>query len=384
MTSPRRLASALVAAGAVLPATSAAQAVVDLRPSVAISELYDSNVFSAPAAPRNDVITRVSPAIDAGYRTVSWKLRGHYTLDADRYARTPALTKAAARQHANLDLQHDATPRLTWNANAGFTRTSTPSELLDQTGVLLPPAPATHFSTQATATRRLNPRTDGTAEYTFSEDRIDNGVGVRAQGAALNAIRRLSLRTSARIGYRAEWFGFGSQPLPTPSLTAHVLSVEWTRALAARSSISLAAGPRLTGNQLSPEVSARLQSGHDRLTVSLGYERTETAVLGIARPVGVESLFGQFEWGAPRGPRLRATPAWFRSRMHRTPSPERVDVYRIDVGIEYPLTEAISIDASAAAATQSGRLHMSIADGSIDRYTSSVRLMVRPRGVRPW
>src|SRR4029453_8418477 len=203
MTSPRRFVSALVTAGVVLPAASAAQGVVDFRPSVSISELYDSNVFAAPAAPRDDVITRVSPAIDAGYRTASWKLRGHYSLDADRYAQTPALTKAAARQHANLDLRHEATPRLTWNANAGFTRTSTPSELLDQTGVLLPPAPATHLSAQATMIRRLSSRTDGTAEYRFSDDRIDDGGGVRAQGAALHAIRRLSLRTPARPGYHA-------------------------------------------------------------------------------------------------------------------------------------------------------------------------------------
>ena len=381
MTSRRRFASAIVAAGAVLPATSAAQAVVELQPSVSISELYDSNVFAASAEPKSDVITRVSPAIDAGYRTSSWDLRAHYTLDAERYERTPALTKAAARQRADLDLSHDATQRLTWNANAGFTRTSTPSELLDQTGVLLPPAPATHLTARATVTRHLNPRTDGTAEYTFTDDRIDGGAGVRAQAAAVNATRRLSLRTSARIGYRAEWFRFGPQPLvSTPSVTAHVIGIEWTRALTGRSSISVVAGPRLTGDQLSPEVSARLRSGHDGLTVSLGYQRTQAAVLGTARPVGVESLSGQLEWGAPGGPRLRATPAWFRNRMNRL----RVDVYRIDVGIEYPLAETISIDASAAAATQSGRLHSSFADGSIDRYTSSVRLVVRRQTLRPW
>ena len=163
-------------------------------------------------------------------------------------------------------------------------------------------------------------------------------------------------------------------------MTAHVIGLEWTHALTARTSVSLAGGPRMTDNQLSPEVSATLRSGHDRMAVSLGYQRTQTAVLGIARPVGVETLSGQLEWGASRGVRFRATPAWFRNRMDLL----RVDVYRIDVGIECPVAERISIDASVGAATQSGRLHASSGDGSIDRYTSSVRLVVRPPVVRPW
>jgi hypothetical protein len=381
MTSPRGFASALVAAGAVIPATSAAQAVVELQPSVAIAELYDSNVFAASAAPKSDAITRVSPAIDAGYRTTSWELRGHYTLDADRYARTPALTNAAARQHFDLDFQHDATPRLTWNANAGFTRTSTPSELLDQTGVLLPPAPATHLAAQAAVTRHLSPRTDGTVEFSFTKDGIDNGASVRSQAAAVNAIRRLSVRSSARVGYRAEWFGFGPQPrVSARSVVAQLIGFEWTYAVTGRTSISVAGGPRMTGEELSPDVSASLRRSLDRLKTSVGYQRTQTAVLGVARPVGVESLFGQFEWGPSRGPRLRARPAWFRNRMDG----RRVDVYRLDVGIEYPLAETISIDASAAASTQSGRLHAFPADGSIARHTSSIRLLVRPRVSRPW
>jgi hypothetical protein len=314
----RRVASVIVAAGAVLPASSAAQAIVALRPSASITELYDSNVFATPDAPRSDAITRVSPAVDAGYRTASLDLRGHYTFDAEGYSRTAALTNAMARQRADLDLRHTATPRLTWTAGAGF---------------------------------------------------------------ALNAIRQLSLRSSAGLGYRVEWFRFGPQPaVSNTSMTAHVMGLEWTHALTARTSISVAGGPRMTDNQLSPEVSARLRSGHDRMAVSLGYQRTQTAVLGIARPVGVERLSGQLEWGASRGLRLRATPAWFRSRMDL----QRVDVYRIDVGIERPLAEMISIDASVGAATQSGRLHALSGDGSIDRYTSSVRLVVRPPVGQPW
>jgi hypothetical protein len=371
----------MVAAGAVLPASSAAQAIVELRPSVSIAELSDSNVFATADAPRSDAITRVSPALDAGYRTAWLDLRGHYTFDAERYSRTAALTKAVARQRADLDLRHTATPRLTWNAGAGFARTSTPTELVDQIGVLLPPARATQLSAHSTVTRHLDPRTDATADYTFTEDRVDAGVSVRTHGAALNVIRRLSLRSSARLGYRVDWFRFGPQPaVSDSSMTAHVIGLEWTHALTARTSLSLGGGPRMTDKRLSPEVSARLRSGHDRMAVSLGYQRTQTAVLGIARPVAVETLSGQLEWGASRGLRLRATPAWFRNRMDLL----RVDVYRIDVGIECPVAEMISIEASVGAATQIGRLHVSSGDGSIDRYTSSVRLVVRPPVVRPW
>ena len=152
-------------------------------------------------------------------------------------------------------------------------------------------------------------------------------------------------------------------------------------ALTGRSSISLAGGPRLTGDQLSPEVSASLQSGHDRLTMSLAIERTETAVLGTARPVEVESLSGQFAWGRVARTAAGATPAWFQEPTGSIAAWTSTGWTSVSSTRWPRRSRSTPVRQST---TQSGRLHSSFADGSIDRYTSSVRLVVRPPGVRPW
>ena len=369
----------IVAAGSVLPAAASAQAVIDIRPSVTISELYDSNLFATPDAPHADFITRFTPAIETAYRTDALDLGAVYTLDAERYATADALSRLDARQHAGIDARYEMTPRVSWSANAAMTRTSTPGELLAQTGVLLPRARATHVSAQAALTRRLDPQTDGTLEYTLTDDRIDDGVRVRTQGGALNATRRLSPRTTARFGYRVESYGFGPARLVgNTSMTAHAIGVGWTYALRRRTSLSVAAGPRLTGTQLAPEISTTLRSTTGGVTCSLGYQRTQSAVLGVARPVAIDSVTTEVQWGAPGGASLRIAPAWFRNRADAN----EVQVYRMDVAFVYPLVETLAVEASAGGSSQSGRFQQSLTDGAIDRYTSSIRLIYRPAAIR--
>jgi hypothetical protein len=370
----------IVAACTALPGPARAQAVVEMQPSVTVAELFDSNLFATAGAPRADLITRLTPALGAVYRTPAMDLRGRYTFDAERYADLSALTRLDARQHAAITMDYEVTPRLSWQADAGMTRTRMPGELLEQTGVLLPRGNATRVSAQSSVTRHLGQRTDGHAEYTFTDDSIEAGVSIRSQAAALNVIRRRSLRTSTRIGYRLERYHFGPATLAAvETMTAQAVGVEWTRQLTGRISLSLGGGPRLSGSELTPDLSATLRALHDRTALSLGYQRTRMAVLGVARPVDVENVFAQARWELMPNLRARVMPAWFRSRTNGM----AVDVYRMELGVEYPLAEAISIDASVAGNAQSGRLHPMLQDGSITRYVSSVQLIVRPPAVRP-
>jgi hypothetical protein len=375
-----RLVSVLMAAGALVPSAAPAQSVIDVRPSVTVTELHDSNLFAAPTRQQADFITRLTPSLDSEYRTSTLSMRAHYFFDAERYVDAVELSRVDARQQAGVEMRYSATPRVSWRATAGVTRTWTPGELLVQTGVILPRGRATRLSAGSTLTRHLDQRTDGTLEYALTDDRIDGGVTVHSHSAALNAVRRLSARTSVRAGYRVEWYGFGPATLATtPSVMAQALEIGWTRAMTERLSVSVAGGPRLTGTRLAPDFSASIRSRHDRTTVSLGYQRTGTVVIGVAGPVALENVTGQVIWNAAHGLRFRATPGLFRSRADGFDA----DVLRIEVGAEWPIADTVSVDLTFDRSTQSGRLHAALPGGTIGRSMSSVRLVVRPPAARP-
>ena len=70
----------------------------------------DSNLFCGPADRQSDVIARVSPAIDAEYRSTRLTLLGRYTVDAERFAEHASLTTPRARQQAAVDVLYRPAP----------------------------------------------------------------------------------------------------------------------------------------------------------------------------------------------------------------------------------------------------------------------------------
>ena len=373
----------LVAACVMLPADVRAQGSIDVRPSAAITELYDSNLFGTASSPQADFITRFTPSVDSDYRSPRLRIAGRYTFDAERYDTRADLSSMDARQHGAFDVRYALTPGAALSANAEISKTRMPGELLDQMEMILPRARASRVTGGTMFTRELDPRTGGTAEYAFSEDRIHGGVTVRAHKARLAAERRPSARTSARIEYRAEQDSFRpfdslkARPealMTTSAVSSHALTCGWTREVTERVSLSVNAGPRLTDGRLAPELSMSLHSRLDRGEVSMDYRRTQTTVIGVARPVDIQNVTSRVVWGARRGLSVRATPGFLRSSARGL----RTDVYRIGFGLEYPIGKTLSFDMAFDTNVQSGRLHQVFADGRISRHTASIRLVATP------
>jgi len=374
-------AAVLVGACAMLPAGLSAQSSLDIRAAAAVTELYDSNIFSSASSPEGDVMTRVTPSFAAGYRDPRLRISGRYTFDAERYTRHAELSSVDARQQGAVDMTYALTSRVVWGANAEIATTRTPGELFVQTGLMLPRARTSRVTGRSKLTREWDSRTDGTAEYVFSEDRIHGGITVRTHAASFGAVRRLSSRTSARIEYRAAQDSFLDTPsvtadtLSTTSVLSHALVAGWSRAVTGRVRIAVTAGPRLIDARFAPELLLSLHSHRDRGDVSLSYQRTQTTVIGVARPLDVEAVTGQLVWGSGRGPSARVTPAFLRNRAFGL----RTDVYRVAVGVDYPIGQRLSLDLAVDTSMQSGRLQEALPERAISRHTAAIRLVTTPR-----
>src|SRR5436190_427516 len=85
---------------AIAPHPVRAQQMFHLTPSIGVTQVYDSNLFFTTSDRQADSIWRVTPAIDAEYRSMPWTLIGRYTLDAEQFTQHPELNTVHARQQA--------------------------------------------------------------------------------------------------------------------------------------------------------------------------------------------------------------------------------------------------------------------------------------------
>jgi hypothetical protein len=360
-----------------------AQGTFELRPSLSVSEVYESNLFStagrgglAPgAAPRQeDVITRVSPGMESDFRTERWIASGRYTLDMERYATHHDLTSGGARQHATAALTYHATRRVRLTGGADFVTTRTPHELNVLSGLAFARTRGSRVSAHSTLTRDLNPVTSGTMEYIFSQDRLGRSFEAATHAAAVRAVRRTSPRTRISGWYRIERYGFATASSDPWTLTSQSLNAGLTHEITPRLTASLEAGPRVTEYTVRPELSASIVWATPQGDVSLAYQRTQTTVFGAVGPADVQSVRVSLARRIARALDVRLTPAVFTSAL----AGERAAVYAVAASVVRRLSSELALELSVDSSMQRGNLSRSAGVTTIPRHTALIRFVAAP------
>src|SRR5690348_49189 len=97
-----------LAASLAAPAAAFAQAETYARMSLSVSQMFDANLFAAPASsgPQADLISRAGPSLEMGYRSLPLDVIARYALQAERYLDHPELDANAAHQDASVTLRY--------------------------------------------------------------------------------------------------------------------------------------------------------------------------------------------------------------------------------------------------------------------------------------
>jgi hypothetical protein len=347
---------------------------LDLRPSVSITQVYDSNLLSTPSDHRADFITRVSPAIDYDYRSTIWTLVGRYSVDAERFANSPEFTALGARQHATIGFEYRPTLRVKVAADTEFFRTRTPGELNTATGLALTRATADQVVAHASITRQFDPLTGGTIEYALTDGSL-GGSRTQAHGLRIGAKRKVSPRDTVSLDYALDQFLFATDRGPRSTPTSQTLGVGVSHSITDRASIALAGGPRITSGSPAADLSATLHYQAQPADLSLWYARTETAVIGLSGVVSVQSVTATASCNL--GPvQIRVAPAVFRSME----AGHQAEVYRLGLGVTRSITRNLSLDIAVDDNLQYGNLYVDTAfpHGTISRHQVLVRFTAAP------
>jgi hypothetical protein len=357
-----------------LPAALQAEAGWLVKPSLLAAEVYDDNIFFEPVEPREDNYLRLSPALEAGYHSPSTAFNAYYSLDSLHYNRYAELDDNQTREHSELNFSHEATPLLTLMTDASYIQTRTPGELDPQIGLELGRVEAERLFFSPTAVYEFNRVTTGTASYAFNSDEVSGGIGSDTHILGLRMDRRSSRRNTLHFGYRLEEFEFDGDQ----SFDMHVLLAGATHEFTPRTSLTLLAGPRFSddeddGDSVDPEVAVLFGHAFNRGDFSLGYNRAETAILGVAGTATTQNLSASYvrAFGTSVGMRLEA--GFVTSELNGL----KADGAIADAEINYRLNDYLTLIGAYEFNSQSDSLLIA-GFGDIDRNVVWLGVVIAP------
>jgi hypothetical protein len=344
----------------------------DFLPSLAISQVYDTNLFVTSTNRQADWITRVSPSVDADVRATLLTLSGRYTIDLERFAQHEELNSAAGRQRAALTLDYRPTPRVAVLADAAAATTETPGELNVVNGLAVGRARAQQLAGRVRVSRDLSERTNGSVGYTFTDGRIAGGIRTEEHAAKIGTLQRLNQRDTVTADYGVRLFRFASGD-SSMFQTSHAITLGWNRTVTQRAAVSLSGGPRVTNGSPAPEVSFgaryRLADGE----VSFDAARAQTTVLGLAGVAAISSVAGSLRWRLTPSMYAAVTPGFY----YTTLADRRAAVYRTTIAVLREISSNLAIDVTFDGNVQMDNLYFPVAQ-RISRHQVIVRLMTGP------
>ena len=282
MKALRVIAIATVVTGYGVPCVHA-QSEVTVVPAVALSTMYDDNLFSAPSGVA-DILTTIRPSVETRVESPRLNVQSLAYFDMQKSANTAALNTFDARRHAMVDMRGQASPMLSLGMAARYDRSETPGELNLDTGVMLARQEAHRLQLTPMLSYRTDARTTVFTRYDWTSERLEGWPGGDLQALHAGVTREVTPRTTLNTRYLGRLF--------TGEIDTHSHSVlaGWAREMSPGTNLSVEAGPRITSDRgLRSEILAAWIRRTPLARVRLDYWRGETIVLGIPGPVEIQS-----------------------------------------------------------------------------------------------
>jgi hypothetical protein len=327
----------LAAVVAGIPAAALAQTGWVVLPSFTLAEEFDDNVFVSTTDPKSDFITRMTPGLQLGYRSVPFTLLASASIDAEIYANNSELSDAANRKRAALEVKYLPFRLLTMSLDVTYFETNTPSELVPTTGLQLARTRATQLAIIPAATYQITSVDTATASYAFFHDTLEGGLDNDTHRVKLGYARQLTALDTGFVDYRLHVF----ENEGGPTTITNTPTLGWKRQLTPTTVLTLEGGPRFVSrgpsfidDTVEPEAHASLEHSFKHAKVALEYHRTEAIVVGRPGKVELESVTGSFEIEPVRLLKLRFQPGYYRTFGGEDPT---ASVYGFLLGALYPI-----------------------------------------------
>ena len=346
-----------------------------VTPSFALSEVFDDNIFSrnSDSTRQSDLITRLTPGLQAGYYSIPLTLVGRYTFDAEVYARHPELNKAQIRQQASAEVRYLPIRPLTLSMNGSYARTQTPQDLNTLTGIESARSRAESYSVSPSASYQVNSLTTIGSHYSFTRDKRGGGVETDTNAFSIDLQRRIAAQDTGTITYAFRHYQFDQQETSggNDTTTSHVGSLTWSHTFTPLTSLTLQGGARFSEGTVNPEVSATIQHRLQQGQLSFTYARSQTTAIGLGGTIDTESFSATASYEPIRFLRFSATPAFFRNERQNATS----RVYSLGLNASYEISRWLSLVGSYRFSFQDGAFSSTTGGASNQEILRNVALI---------
>jgi hypothetical protein len=368
------------------PGLSWGQAGVYAKPWIAYGEEFDDNVFNTTTRRESDVVTRVTPGLEFGYRSEPFTLLGSYDFDAEIFSKNTKLTEAQARQRGGLRFEYKPTRLWTFGFIGEYLESERPEDLNAATGISGVRSHSRGYHFDPSLLYHFDALTTMTARYTFARnERLQGPIGEAVGGTIdarndehsveLELARAITSRDQAAVSYGFRHF-LADSALPEElssdlhdSSSSQVLSLGWVRRLSSVLTLNVRGGPRFGRGDVAPEVEGSLSGRFPHGEMMFTYGRTQNIAVGRSGPVETESYLGSASYHLLPHLTIRINPGYYENTGERS----KTKVYRLDLHAAYVINPWLSLQGSYRLSYESESSRSGLSGGE-DRYRNVVFL----------
>ena len=360
-----------VVAALMVPFQTRAEHRFAVEPSIEVTEVDDDNLNFSAEEPLRDRVRRITPTLALRFDSPRWSARGTYGLDSEHFARHSSLDNDRARERADIGIRYQAGPRLMLSMDGGYVDTNSLADLNVDTGLAASRVRGRRISLSPSARFRISPRVTATASASSITTNVVNGNGLRAQVQTLGLERRVASRDLFSVDYEHSHLVFNGANSQT--INTHAVLATWTRDLGRHDRLIVRAGPRITNQSRSADLSASLTHKWRFSSMGLSLLRNQTTVIGYAGAVDSESLQARFTVEPNRRLTAFTEPAIIRSTHHQLEG----TVYRVALGARYAINSLVDADVAYNLDQQNGAIDPLRANAKLSHATLSIGFATR-------
>ncbi|MCA1798664.1 MAG: hypothetical protein LC632_04165 [Xanthomonadaceae bacterium] len=346
-TLQRLLTMLAVAACIAVPGAARAQSPW-IAPSVAIGIAYDDNITASEADPQSDLMLRVTPSLEAGFRSARGEGRFLHTFDAEKYRDSTNLDSAQVRRYTELQFDYRVTPRLDAALLATTAASDFADDLAPEFGLELGRVDSRRTSIAPELEYRFTPRTSGLVGLEIERDQVVSGITADTRGAFIGAAYRATPRTTWSVDLIRRQYSFD----PGGDAHSNIVLLGWTGQVSPRATLSIHAGPRMTEVDTRSEVLIGYRYDIPGGEFSAGYQRTERTIIGQASLAEAGTLWLLYAHPITPSLALRLVPSY--TALSRGDASS--NTAGIALAADYRFTPLISLTSSYRWTQQDGSL----------------------------
>jgi len=246
-------------------------------PEIAINKVDDDNLFLTPEEEKQDIVTRITPAIEFGFDSELLSWNGSYTVDAERYNRYSALDNNTMRESAGLSFEFIPNRLTRFNMDANYTETQTPGELNLVTGLERGRFKATRSFFNPILIYQLGSASFASLDYSLRADKLAGGVSGDRHQTVVGYTRTLNEINEFSAGYTHRRYTIENGE---DDETSHLPWLGINHKFSARTSIDARGGPRQIEDEVEPYLRLSLLHEYVNGEIDVNYIRDEITLIG--------------------------------------------------------------------------------------------------------